>query len=138
LLLGLDTDVPYIAFSQRISGIKHEIRNFFDRVKQDNKVVYGLGASTKGNVLLQYCQLDKTHLPAIGEVNVDKLGCYTPGSLIPILSESEVIAREPDYLFVLPWHFRSFFEANLKLVKTQLVYPLPSLNIVFKDSFHEN
>lgn len=128
LLLGLDTTTPYLAFAKRVEGIRTQIHHFFERIKQDNQVVYGLGASTKGNVLLQYCQLDKTHLPAIGEVNADKFGCYTPGSLIPILPESELIAREPDYLFVLPWHFRSFFEANLRLGKTQLVYPLPSLD----------
>jgi NDP-4-keto-2,6-dideoxyhexose 3-C-methyltransferase len=134
LLLGLDTEFPYFAFAKRIALIKTEITTFFNRVKQDKKIIYGLGASTKGNVLLQYCQLDNTHLPAIGEVNVDKFGSYTPGSLIPILPESEIIARQPDYLFVLPWHFRSFFDAHLKLGKTELVYPLPSLDIAFRDS----
>jgi ABC-type Fe3+-hydroxamate transport system substrate-binding protein len=92
--------------------------------------VYGLGASTKGNVLLQEFGIDDTHLAAIGEVNEDKFGSYTPGSLVPIRPEAEVLALDPDYLFVLPWHFRSFFESLPSLKGRKLVFPLPQFEIV--------
>jgi NDP-4-keto-2,6-dideoxyhexose 3-C-methyltransferase len=87
-----------------------------------------LGASTKGNVLLQYCGLTHKDIPYIGEVNSDKFGCYTPGTWIPIISESELLSMKPDFLIVLPWHFRKFFEENPKYSHLNLVFPLPELS----------
>lgn len=125
-LANLSTLDPYLKFAKRIETVKKRIQQFFQRVKEEGKSVYGLGASTKGNVILQYCGITKEDLPAIGEVNKDKFGCFTPGSLIPILREADVIAKEPDYLFILPWHFKTFFTAKIKSSKTRLVYPLPN------------
>jgi NDP-4-keto-2,6-dideoxyhexose 3-C-methyltransferase len=132
-LAGLATVEPYLEFAKRIETVKMQIRQFFHRVKTEGKSVYGLGASTKGNVILQYCGITKEDLPAIGEVNQDKFGCYTPGSLIPILREADVIAKEPDYLFILPWHFKSFFTAKIKSSKIKLVYPLPDPGVFIEE-----
>ena len=75
-------------------------------LKAQERSVLGYGASTKGNVLLQHCGITPDLLPAIAEVNKDKFGCFTPGTNIPIISEQEAHAMKPDYLLVLPWHFR--------------------------------
>jgi ABC-type Fe3+-hydroxamate transport system substrate-binding protein len=64
----------------------------------------------------------------VGEVNPDKFGCFTPGSLIPIVNEKELLASNPDYLIVLPWHFKNFF-LNLPRGEAKLVFPLPVLEI---------
>ena len=82
------------------------------------------GTSTKGNVILQYCGITEELLPKIGEVNEDKYGSFTPGSLIPIVSEDEILSLEPDFLLVLPWHFREFFECSKKFADTNLIYPI--------------
>jgi hypothetical protein len=68
--------------------------------------VLGYGASTKGNVTLQYCGITKEMLPYIAEVNDYKFGRTTPGTKIPIISEKEAHEMNPDYFFVLPRHFR--------------------------------
>ncbi|MBX7066612.1 MAG: class I SAM-dependent methyltransferase [Parachlamydiales bacterium] len=125
LLNEMNTLNPYTHFARRIQVVKQRINDFFSHVHQNSKVIYGLGASTKGNVILQYCGLTKENLSAIGEVNKDKYGCYTPGSLIPILPEAEILEAEADFLFVLPWHFKSFFSEKLKSAKARLVYPIP-------------
>jgi NDP-4-keto-2,6-dideoxyhexose 3-C-methyltransferase len=91
------------------------------------RVVAGLGASTKGNVLLQFCGLDERDLCCIGEVNPDKFGRYTPGTLIPIVSEDELFKKKPEVLVVLPWHFRSFFKKNPRYQGLPLHVPLPRL-----------
>ena len=83
----------------------------------------------KINVLLQYCNFTKEDIGQVGEVNPDKYGCLTPGSLIPIVPEEEVLAAKPDYLIVLPWHFRSFFITNPKYRGQNLVFPLPSIEV---------
>jgi ABC-type Fe3+-hydroxamate transport system substrate-binding protein len=66
----------------------------------------------------------------VGEVNAEKFGCFTPGTWLPIVDENALLADEPDYLLVLPWHFRKFFTANRKWKTAKLVFPLPRLEVV--------
>ncbi len=127
---GLDGPEPYRAFAARAAASREDLRAFFSRTKASGQRVAGLGASTKGNVLLQYCGLSGRELYAIGEVNEDKFGCFTPGSLIPIRPEQELFADEPDFFLVLPWHFREFFLRKYKPKKAALVFPLPKLDMV--------
>lgn len=127
---GLDGLEPYRAFAKRVEDSRGQLREFLGTARRNGKAVYGLGASTKGNVILQYCGITETDLPLIGEVNRDKFGCFTPGTLIPIVPEDEILARKPEYLLVLPWHFRRFFETNAKLARKGFVFPLPALEIV--------
>lgn len=128
--LGLNTLAPYNAFAERVESTKKALRKFVEDARDQGKRVGCLGASTKGNVLLQYCSFTPNELYAVGEVNPEKYGCFTPGTLIPIIPESEMLADEPDYLIVLPWHFRDFFVKKYKFKKTRLVFPLPTLEIV--------
>jgi hypothetical protein len=127
---GFATLQPYRDFAAQISLVKEELLTFLRRARQDGKTVMGLGASTKGNVILQYCGITGQDLPCIGDVNADKFGCYTPGTMIPIVPESEVLAKNPDYLLVLPWHFKNFFLSCNHLRGRNLVFPLPRLEIV--------
>ncbi len=127
---GLDTLAPYSAFANRATASRAELLDFLRRTRAEGKTVAGLGASTKGNVILQYCGITDQDIGAIGEVNPDKFGCYTPGTRIPIISEEEVLARKPDYLLVLPWHFRRFFEKSPKFSSARLVVPLPRLEFI--------
>ncbi len=127
---GLDGPEPYRAFAARAAASREELRTFFSRANASGRRVAGLGASTKGNVLLQYCGLSGRELYAIGEVNEDKFGRFTPGSLIPIRPEQELFEDEPDFFLVLPWHFREFFLRKYKPKKAALVFPLPKLDVV--------
>jgi hypothetical protein len=127
---GLDTLTPYLAFAERVTAFKRELRRFLSTARAEGKTVAALGASTKGNVLLQYCELDAQDIAMVGEINAEKFGTYTPGTLIPIVPEEEVLARRPDYLLVLPWHFRGFFLAAEKYKGHVLVFPLPRIEVV--------
>jgi hypothetical protein len=128
--LGLDGLDPFRAFERRVKKCRQDLLDFTDEAKSNNKTVVGLGASTKGNVILQYCGITEARMHEIGEVNTDKYGSFTPGSLIPIVPQDEVLASRPDYLVVLPWHFRSFFEKDARFKGFNLVFPLPELEIV--------
>jgi hypothetical protein len=94
------------------------------------KKVAALGASTKGNVLLQYCGLGPEDIEIVGDVNPDKHGCYTPGTWIPITDEDTVLAGDYDYYLVLPWHFKEFFINNPKFKGKTLLFPLPEVHTV--------
>ena len=130
LALGLNGSQIYEEFKQRVEEAKTSLMIFLNEALTNKKTVYGLGASTKGNVLLQYFNIDESLVKKIGEVYEDKFGKFTPGSLIPMISESELLALNPDYLLVLPWHFRPFFENLSSLKGRALVYPLPKFEIV--------
>lgn len=127
--LGLDGLAPYQAFAERVANNRQLLVAFVRNALAEGKRVAALGASTKGNVVLQYCGLTGQDIFAVGEVNPDKFGHYTPGGLIPIVPESNLLDDEPDYLLVLPWHFRSFFESKYKLKHARLVFPLPMLEV---------
>lgn len=127
---GLDTLVTYKAFEQRVEKSRKDLLEFIAKAHAKGKKVAALGASTKGNVLLQYCGLTENEIEFVGEVNEEKFGCHTPGTWIPVIPESDLLEKNPDYLIVLPWHFRSFFVGNRKFTKSNLVFPLPELEIV--------
>lgn len=127
--LKLDGLEPYRAFADQVVRHRDDLLAFLAEAKAQGKRVAALGASTKGNVLLQYCGITPADIEAIGEVNPDKFGAYAPGTNIPIVDEAEVLASEPDYLIVLPWHFRSFFESHPRYAGLRLVFPLPKLTV---------
>lgn len=127
---GLSTLQPYYEFSQKIGLACQALKDFISNAKKEGKRICGLGASTKGNVLLQYCGFTAKDIEVIGEVNQDKFGAFTPGSWIPITDEIKVLDSKPDYLIVFPWHFKEFFIKNSIFYGQRLLFPLPSLEMI--------
>lgn len=117
-------------FRKNVETHRDELKSLLQTYKKENLRIFGLGASTKGNVILQYCGFGPEDIIAIGEINPDKNGAYTSGSWIPIVSESEVLRQNPDVLLVLPWHFKSFFEQSKTFKGLNLLFPLPTINII--------
>ncbi len=131
--MGLDTPRPYRLFEERTFKHRKNIKKLLESLVKDGKKVIGYGASTKGNVLLQFCGIGKDLIPYIAEVNPDKFGSYTPGTNIPIISEEEAKAMKPDYFFVLPWHFKENILQREKDYIAQggkFIFPLPELEIM--------
>lgn len=112
---------------------KKLLKNLLSNLKDMKKRVIGYGASTKGNVILQFCKIDSKTLPLIGEVNPYKYNKFTPGTNIRIISETKARAMNPDYFLVLPWHFRDFIlkkERNFIKKGGKFIFPLPDIEIV--------
>ena len=120
----------YDQFKRRVENNRDELRATIARYKSEGKRVCGIGASTKGNVVLQYCGFGPDDIEMIGDVNPDKFGSFTPGSWIPIRSEAEVLDSRPDVLVVLPWHFREFFVASSVFKGRDMLFPLPTIELV--------
>ena len=131
--MGLNTPRPYREFEERVFRHRDDLTRLIHTLNADGKKVLGYGASTKGNVVLQFCGLTAADIPAIAEVNPEKFGHITPGSHIPIISEAEAKAMKPDYFLVLPWHFK---EGILRREKEYLasggrfIFPFPEIEIV--------
>ena len=131
--LGLDGIDPFSHFRKRVHRHREELIRFMENKKREKKTVFGYGASTKGNVILQFCGLTEEHLPCIAEINPDKFRCFTPGTKIPIIPEEEARAMTPDYFMVLPWHFKdSIVEREETYLRNGggLIMPLPEIDIV--------
>ena len=131
--MGLDTPKPYRDFEGRVFKHRKNLTELVQALVDDGKKIIGYGASTKGNVLLQFCGLTKEQIPFIAEVNEEKFGCFTPGTNIPIISEKEARAMNPDYFLVLPWHFKSNIldrEKEFLANGGKFIFPLPEIEIV--------
>ena len=133
--LELDTDKPYVAFQYRIEKVKKELHDLLLKLKQEGKRVHIYGASTKGNTILQWCDINNMLVDYAAERNPDKYGATTLGTNIPIISEAESRAMNPDYYLVLPWHFKEEFVEREKeaLEKgTGFIFPIPTIDIYKK------
>jgi 2-polyprenyl-3-methyl-5-hydroxy-6-metoxy-1,4-benzoquinol methylase len=133
--LELDTDKPYAAFWQRISKLKTELNSLLTKLKSEGKKIHIYGASTKGNTILQWCDIDHTMIDCAAERNPDKYGAMTLGTNIPIVSEADSRAMNPDYYLVLPWHFKEeFLQREKETVERGigLIFPLPKIEIIKK------
>ncbi|MAH66289.1 MAG: hypothetical protein CMJ27_07845 [Phycisphaerae bacterium] len=103
---GFETSTPLLELGERVRRGCGALVEMLEDLRAKGDRVVGYGASTKGNVLLQYAGIGPELMPAIGEVNPNKYGCRTPGTGIPIVSDEEARALDPTHYLVLPWHFR--------------------------------
>ena len=131
--MGLATPRPYREFETRVFQHRLDLQKLLHNLRADGKHILGYGASTKGNVMLQFCNLRADTIEAIAEVNADKFGCFTPGTHIPIISEAEARAMKPDYFLVLPWHFKEGIlqrEQEFLAGGGKMIFPFPEIEIV--------
>jgi NDP-4-keto-2,6-dideoxyhexose 3-C-methyltransferase len=127
--LELDTVKPWQTFAKRIEKCREQFWNLINSFKKDGLKIAALGASTKGNVTLQTWGITSEDILAVGDVNPDKNGSFTPGTWIPIKDEDSVLS-EYDVFVILPWHFKNFFVNNPKFKNKILVFPLPIPEVV--------
>ena len=123
----------YKKFIRDINLSKNKLVQFLKKIKKSGKKIHCYGASTKGNVLLQYYKINNDIINYAAERNKNKYNLYTPGTKIKIISE--VLSRfyNPDYYLVLPWHFKKEILLREKFIRkkgTKFIFPLPEFEIV--------
>lgn len=130
---GWNAEEKWLEFFHQIQKLKEETVAFIKSVKAEGKSVWGYGASTKGNTLLQYFGLDSTLIDGIAERSPYKYGLRTVGTNIPIESEDAMRQAKPDYLLVLPWHFISEFvlrEQEYLKSGGKFIVPCPTFRVI--------
>lgn len=130
--LKLDQPETWWKFKEDVDALKEKTVSFIKQAKADGKRVGALGGSTKGNTLLQYFGLDNTLIESIVERNPDKVGLYTVGTNIPIISEAQFRSDPPDFILLLIWPFVSEIINREKefLKKGRLIVPCPKFEII--------
>lgn len=131
--IKLSDKKTYKDFFQRVISLKKKLFNFIKNETKKGKKVYVYGASTKGNTILQFCNLDYRLIEKAADRNPLKWGKKTVATLIPIISEEEARNEHPDYFLILPWHFLKEFiqrERDFLLSGGKFIVPLPRFKII--------
>tara|TARA_B100000780_G_C20876769_1_gene348740 strand:- start:85 stop:627 length:543 start_codon:yes stop_codon:yes gene_type:complete len=120
-------------FHKDILKIKTRLIDLLKKIKSKKQSIHAYGASTKGNVLLQYFGIDKKFIDFVAERNPKKFNLFTPGTNIKIISEKDSRKMRPNYYLVLPWHFKNEIlkrEKKIRSKGTKFIFPLPKLKII--------
>ena len=121
------------SFALEVYKHKKLFKDLILNLNDMGKKVLGYGASTKGNVILQFCNINNKLMPYIVDINPYKRNKYTPGTNIKIINDLDLKTKKFDYLVVLPWHFRDFIierEKNYLKKGKKLIFPLPDIEII--------
>ncbi len=135
--LNLNKPATYRDFYKKSEELKNQTVAFIKREKKKGKTIWGYGASTKGNTLLQWFGLDNNLIDAIAERSPAKFGLQTVGTNIPIKSEGDMRKAQPDYLLILPWHFIKEFqqrESEYLAKGGKFIVPCPKFEIISASS----
>lgn len=130
---GLYEKETYTKFTDRINKTREDLIALCKKIKTDEKSIWIYGASTKGNTILQYCDIGKETITAAADANPFKVGKLVIGSDIPIVDEIEMRKAKPDYLLALPYSFIDGFmkrEAELLAGGTKFIVPLPEVKVL--------
>ncbi|HEX7193187.1 MAG TPA: class I SAM-dependent methyltransferase [Thermoanaerobaculia bacterium] len=104
-----------------LTALLHEIRSTGARIA-------GIGAPAKGMTLLNYCRIGPETLDFATEKSTLKIGRFTPGVHIPVVSDDELTRRKPEYGLLLAWNFADEIMANLKTYTQgggRFIIPIP-------------
>jgi NDP-4-keto-2,6-dideoxyhexose 3-C-methyltransferase len=131
--LQLDTDLTYRSFAGNAFRVRDDLKTLLTRLIKEEQKIYLYGASTKGNTILQFCEIDNSMVPKAAERNANKWGRHTLGTNIEIISEAQARDEQPDYFLVLPWHFFNEFKLREKTFLERggkFILPLPEVKVV--------
>ena len=131
--IGLHKEKTYKFFFKKILKEKAKLRRLIKKIKDKKLTIHGYGASTKGNVLLQFYGIENKDINYIADRNPLKYSLFTPGTKMKIISESHSRKLKPDYYLVLPWHFKKEIlvrEREIRKKGTKFIFPLPKVKVV--------
>jgi len=129
----LYSKITYRKFFERILNRKNKLVSIIKKIKDKNLTIHGYGASTKGNVILQFFGIGNKDLSYIADRNPLKYNFFTPGTKIKIISEKYSRKLKPNYYLVLPWHFKKEIltrEKEIRKKGTKFIFPLPKIKII--------
>ncbi|MEK7560243.1 MAG: class I SAM-dependent methyltransferase, partial [Patescibacteria group bacterium] len=113
LKIGLDKKESYLELARRIASSKENLLNVLRDLKNSGKRIAAYGAPAKGNTLLNYCKIGIDTLDYASDGLPSKVGLYTPGMHIPVVSKEYANANPPDYYLLLAWNYKdSILEAE--------------------------
>lgn len=120
-------------FAKEVQTIKKDLRKLLISLKKDGKRVAGFGAPAKGNILLNYCEIDNRLLSYVTDNIPYKQGLYTPGTHLQVFPEEKIKEDKPDYLLLLPWNFKEEILSKLTDFRRsggRIIVPIPRVTVL--------
>jgi len=86
--------------------------------------IVAIGAAAKGNTFLNYCGIDTTLIDFATDASPLKIGKYTPGSHLPIVSDDE-IDESVTHALILAWNIAGFLKEKIspKFPHLKFIFP---------------
>ena len=124
----------YKKFKKDIVEHNYKLKKIILNFRKKGYKVGAFGAPAKGNTLLNTLKLNEKTIVAVSENSKVKIGKYTPGSKIPIISDSEFIKKKINYALLLTWNYLNFFRKKSEFIKNggKFIVPFPKPRIVSK------
>jgi hypothetical protein len=122
----------YKLYFKNVFEHSKKLKKIIKNLRENKKEIYGYGASTKGNVLLQLSKLNNKDVKKIFDVNNYKFRKFTPISKIEIIDEKKLRNFKIDYLLILIWHFKSYVIKKIRKKNNniKIIVPFPKIRII--------
>ncbi len=133
---NLDT---YSTFGEQVKRTKRRLLSFLVEAKEQGKTICGYGAPGKGNTLLNLLWYRSDFLEFTVDRNPYKLGRFTPGMRIPILSIDAIDAAKPDLVLILPWNLKDEIISQMRHIAdwgAKFVVPIPEVTVIDPKEFN--
>lgn len=130
---GLDALTSYKNFQNDVEILCREFTQFVLQAKAEGKTIWGFGAAAKGNTFLNYCGIKANLIDAIADDTLVKQGRLSPGSRIPVKTQEDLKAAQPDYVVILPWNWREAIEVRLDYISDwggKFVVAIPKFEVI--------
>jgi len=129
---GLDSEETFVKFARQVISNKFELLKKISDLKKEGKNIVGIGASAKGNTLLNYCNLDSSLIDYLAEKSEIKIGLFAPGTHIPVVAEERLFREQPDYGLLLSWNIADELVPKLRAggYKGKFIVPNPVVKII--------
>ena len=133
---GITKITTYRDFSKKIYNLKNILRKKILILKNNNKIIFGYGASAKGNVLLNFCEIDNSILDFVTDTTKIKQGKFTPGTKIKIINPKDRPNKSSEMIaLLLAWNYKTAIIKNEKKFLRnggKFLIPIPKPRIVSK------
>ena len=111
---NLDNLESCLKFKKNCEKSKDKIISILEKFKNEGKQICGYAATSKSTTILNYCNLDKNTINFICDTTKEKIGKFSPGVHIPIVSTSHFHKNLPDVAYLFAWNHRKEIFAKEK------------------------
>jgi SAM-dependent methyltransferase len=125
-------DGAFDRFRERVQRSKWDLMRLLTKLKAEGCSIAGVGAPGRASTVLNYCGIGTDYLDYLAELPGSlKIGLRSPGTHVPIIDESRMLADQPDCALLLAWHLGDGIRAKLRDrgLKSRIIVPLPEVRV---------